>query len=142
MEDSDTDTICDLSCLLIYLNNFESNHHKSDATRSSTTNPRDAPAGASAPTAGIFAGIHSRSGDLVDRLTRSGSLAFLNDLFDTERLFELRDFRIIRVMPKGEGIEQFATSIHLVLDVTDKYLRDSLDTHILDYVAEFLPALL
>jgi hypothetical protein len=47
---------------------------------------------------------------LVDSLTRSGSFAFLGDFFATERLFELRDFRIARVMPKGED---------LVLDLAD-----------------------
>jgi hypothetical protein len=75
-------------------------------------------------------------------LTSSGSFAFLSDLFDTERLFELRDFRIPRVMPKGEAIEQFAASMHLVLDLADKYPRDSLAAHILDVIAQFLPALL
>jgi hypothetical protein len=140
--EDDTDTICDLSGFLIYLDIFERNHHKGDATRSSTTNPRDAPAASPAPTAGIFAGIHSRSGDLVDSLTSSGSFAFLSDLFDTDRLFELRDFRIIRVMFKDEGIQKFVGSMHLVLDLADKYPRDSLDAHILDGVAEFLPALL
>ena len=88
-------------------------------------------------------GFHySRPGDLVVLLTRSGSFAFLSDLFDTERLFELRDFRIPRVMPKGEAIEQFAASMHLVLDLADKYPRDSLAAHILDVIAQFLPALL
>jgi hypothetical protein len=84
----------------------------------------------------------STLGDLVDSLTRSGSFAFLSDLFDTERLFELRDFRIARVMPKGEAVEQFAASMHLVLDLADKYPRNSLAAHILDCVAQFLPALL
>jgi hypothetical protein len=45
-------------------------------------------------------------------------------------------------MPKGEGMEQFAASMHLVLDLADKYARDSLAAHILDCVAQFLPALL
>ena len=53
----------------------------------------------------------------------------------TPRLFELRDFRIARVMPKGEAMEQFAASLHLVLDLADKYPRDSLAAHILDVVA-------
>jgi hypothetical protein len=84
--------------------------------------PRDAPAAAPAPTAGVFAGIH-----LVDSLTRSGSFAY---------------FRIARVMPKGEAVQQIAASVHLVLDLADKYPRDSLAAHILDCVAHFLPALL
>ncbi len=90
----------------------------------------------------IFVGIPSRPGDLVDNLTGSGSFSFLYDLFDTERLFEFRDFGISRVMPKGEAIEQFAASMHLVLDLADKYPRVSLAVHILDCVAQFLPALL
>jgi hypothetical protein len=92
--------------------------------------PRNAPAAAPADTAGIFAGIPSRPGDLVDSLTRSGSFAFLSELSDTERLYELRDFRIARVIPKGEAVEQFAASVHLVLDLPDKYTRDSLAAHI------------
>ena len=44
-------------------------------------------------------------------------------------------------MPKGEAIEQFAASMHLVLDLADKYPRESLAAHILDCVAQFLPAL-
>ena len=45
-------------------------------------------------------------------------------------------------MPKGEAIEQFATSMHIVLALADKYPRESLAAHILDCVAQFLPALL
>ena len=55
---------------------------------------------------------------------------------------ELRDLRISTVMPKGEAIEQFAASMHLALDLADIYPRDSLAAHILDVVAQFLPALL
>jgi hypothetical protein len=163
----DTDWICDLPCLLTYLDNHANNRHKSDATRHPTIGrsfhrasngpaapsslpsassipqppflPRHAPAAAPPPTAGVFAAIHSQPGDLVDSLSRSGAFAFLSDLFDTESLFELRDFRITRVMPKGEAIEQFAASMHLVLNLADKYARDSLAAHILDCVAQFLP---
>jgi hypothetical protein len=45
-------------------------------------------------------------------------------------------------MTKGETVDQFAESIHLVLDLADKYPRDSLAAHILDCVDQFLPALL
>ena len=62
--------------------------------------PRVASVPALAPPGCIFAGIHSGPGDIVDALTRSGSFAFLSDLFYTESLFELPDFRIARVMPK------------------------------------------
>ena len=82
----DTDTICSLSCFLTYLDNFASNRHK-DATRSPATGrsarrtsngaaapsslpsssplpqppffANNDPSTAPAPTAGIFAGIHS-----------------------------------------------------------------------------------
>lgn len=115
-----TDSICDLQCLLTYVDNYSSKRHKADATRSSTTNrsarrasngaaapsslpsssslpqlplpPHDAPAAPPASAAGIFEGIPTRPGDLVDNLTRSGSFSFLSELFDTHRLFELRDF--------------------------------------------------
>ena len=45
-------------------------------------------------------------------------------------------------MPKGDAVEQFAASMHLVLDLADKYPRDSLVAHILDCVTQFLPALI
>ena len=53
--------------------------------------------GGPAPSGGVLAGIHSRSGDLVDILTSSGTFVFLDDLFDSECLFEFRPFRIIRI---------------------------------------------
>ena len=43
-------------------------------------------------------------------------------------------------MQKGEATEQFAASMHLVLDLADKYQHDSKVPHILDVVAQFLPA--
>ena len=79
------------------------------------------PAAAPASDAGIFAGIPSIPGDLVDTLIRSGSFSFLCDLFHTKRLFELRDIRISRVMPKGEAIQQFAASMQVILALADKY---------------------
>ena len=45
-------------------------------------------------------------------------------------------------MPKGEAVEQFAASMHLVLDLAYQYPRESLAAHILDCVAQVLPALL
>jgi len=145
-----TDSICDLQCLLPYVDNYANKRHKADATRSSTTNgsarrasngaaapssflsssyipqlplpPHNAPAALPASDAGIFGGLPARPGDLVDNLTRSGSFSFLSELFDTARLFELRDFRITRVTPKGEAIEQFAACMHLVLDLADYWI--------------------
>ena len=147
--EEDTDSICDLPCLLTNLDNFANNRHRADATRSSpATGGRarrasngaaapsslpsssslpqpplfasNAPAAAPAPTAGVFGGIHSCPGDLVDMLPRSSSFAFLGDLFATERRFELLDFRISRVMPKGEATEQFPACMHRVLGLADK----------------------
>ncbi len=47
---------------------------------------------------------------------------------------------VVKIM--GEVIEQFAASMNLVLDLTDKYPRDSLAAHILDVIAQFLPVLI
>jgi hypothetical protein len=156
-----TDSICDLQCLLTYVDNYVNKRHKkADATRSLTTNesarrasngvaapsslpssfylpqfplpPDDAPAVPPASGVGIFEGIPTRPRDLVDNLRRSGSFSFFSELFDSERLFEFLDFHIARVTPKGEAIDQFAASMHLVLDLADKYPSDSLDAHILD----------
>ena len=52
-----------------------------------------AASGRAAPTAGIFDGVHSIPGDLVDLLTRNGTFAFLEDLHTTG-LWDLRNFRI------------------------------------------------
>ncbi len=52
-------------------------------------------------------------------------------------------FAFLELCPKVRlAIEQFAASMHLVLDLADKYPRDSLAAHILDVIAQFLPALL
>jgi hypothetical protein len=45
-------------------------------------------------------------------------------------------------MTKGESIEQFAASMHLVLDLDAKHPLDSLAVLTLDVVAQFLPELL
>jgi hypothetical protein len=147
-----TDSICDLPSVLTFLDNVTSNRYRTNATSSPATgrSARRASNGAAAPPslpsssslpqpplpphnpplaaapasdAGIFAGIPSIPGDLVDTLIRSGSFSFLCDLFHTKRLFELRDIRISRVMPKGEAIQQFAASMQVILALADKYPR-------------------
>jgi hypothetical protein len=45
-------------------------------------------------------------------------------------------------MPKGDTVEQLPTSMYLVLDLADKYPHNSKAEHILDFVTQFLPALL
>ena len=152
--------------LSTYLDNFANNFHKPDTTRSPATGgrnrkasngvtvpsslpssyslpqpplfPHNAPSDAPAPAPGIVEDIHSRPGDLVNMFTRSGSFAFLIDFFDTECLFEIHDFHIARVMSRDEVIEQFAASMYLFLDLTDKYPHDSLTAHILDVVTTLL----
>jgi hypothetical protein len=42
-----------------------------------------------APCAGIFDGVHSIPGDLVDLLTKNGGFAFLKDLHETGHLWDL-----------------------------------------------------
>jgi hypothetical protein len=54
-----------------------------------------------APTAGTFDGVHSIPGHLVDLLTRNGIFAFLEDLHTTGRQWNLRNFRIPRLVPRG-----------------------------------------
>ena len=61
-----------------------------------------APAARPPPGAGIFAGLHSYPGDLVDNLTLNGGFAFLEDLQDTNNLWTLRDVRMPPIAPKGE----------------------------------------
>jgi hypothetical protein len=121
-----------------FMNNFTSNRYRTNATSSSPATGRSA----RRTSQGAAATSSLPSPSFFDSLTRSGSFALLSELFNTERLFELRDFRIARVMPKGEAVEQFAASMHLVLDLADKYPREYLAAHILDCVAQFLPALL
>jgi hypothetical protein len=152
------------------MDNYTNKRHKGDTTRSSTTNgstrrtsngstttssfpsssslpqpplpPHNTRASAPPSATGIFVVIPSHPGDLVDNLIRSGSFSFLIELFDTECLFEPTDFRISRILPTVETVEQFTASVHLVLDLADKYPRESLVVHILDCVTQFLPAFL
>jgi hypothetical protein len=42
-------------------------------------------------------------------------------------------------MPKGEAVDQLAASMHLSLDLANKYPHNSLASHILNCVAQFLP---
>jgi hypothetical protein len=65
-------------------------------------------------TAAIFAGIHSLISSTANEVTRFFCFPW--------RLVRhgasvLRDYRISSVMHKGEALEQFAASMHLVLDL-------------------------
>jgi hypothetical protein len=54
-----------------------------------------------------FDGVHSIPGDLVDLLTRNGTFAFLEDLHETGRLWDLRNLRIPRLVPRGTASKDF-----------------------------------
>ncbi len=101
-----------------------------------------APAARPPPGAGIFAGLHSYPGDLVDNLTLNGGFAFLEDLQDTNNLWTLRDVRMPRIAPKGEAQRVFAACSLLVLKLADRYPAQSLPQYIIRVVFHFLPALL
>ena len=100
------------------------------------------PAARPPPGAGIFTGLHSYPGDLVDNLTRNGGFAFLEDLQDTNKLWTLRDVRMPRIAPKGEAQREFAACSLLVLKLADQYPAQSLPQYIIRVVFHFLPALL
>jgi hypothetical protein len=44
------------------------------------------------------------AGDLVDLLTATGTFAFLEDLHETGRLWDLRNFLIPRLVPRGTAL--------------------------------------
>ena len=101
-----------------------------------------APAARPPPRAGIFAGLHSYPGDLVDNLTLNGGFAFLENLQDTNNLWTLRDVRMPRIAPKGEAQRAFTACSLLVLKLADRYPAQSLPQYIIRVVFHFLPALL
>ena len=63
------------------------------------------------PGAGIFDGVHSIPGDLVDLLTRNGFFAFLENLHETGRLWDLLNFRIPRLVPRVTASKDFGDSL-------------------------------
>ena len=111
-----TDSICDLPSVMTFLDNVTSKRYRINATSSSPATGRRAcrasngatapsslssssslpqpplppqnppPAAAPAPAAGIFTGIPSIPGDLVDNLARSGSFSFLAN-YSTRSVF-------------------------------------------------------
>ena len=90
-----------------------------------------------APGVSIFDGVPSIPGDLVDLLTRNGTFAFLEDLHETGRLWDLRNFRIPRLVPRGAASRDFGDSLKAILAPAQ-----SLPLYILRAFAQFLPALL
>jgi hypothetical protein len=95
-----------------------------------------------APDAGIFNWVHSIPGDLVDLLTSNCTFAFLEDLHKTGRLWDLWNFHIPRLVPRGTASKDFGDSLKAVLTLADKYPTQSLPLYIFRAFAQFLPTLL
>jgi hypothetical protein len=104
--------------------------------------PAAAASARAAPDAGIFDGVHSIPGDLVDLLTRNGTFVFLEDLHETGRLWDLRNFRIPRLVPRGTASKDIGDSLEAILALAERYPAQSLPLYILRAFAQFLPALL
>jgi hypothetical protein len=105
--------------------------------------PADAAASArAAPDAGIFDGVPSIPGDLVDLLTRNGTFEFLEDLHETGRLWDLRNFRIPRLVPRGAASKDFGDGLKADLALAERCPAQSLSLYILRAFAQFLPVLL
>jgi len=95
-----------------------------------------------APVAGIFDGPHSLPGDLVDLLTKNGGFTFLEELHETGHLWDLRNFRIPRLIPRSMANKDFRDSLKAIPALADSYPAQSLPLYILRAFAQFLPALL
>jgi hypothetical protein len=95
-----------------------------------------------APGAGIFDGLHSIAGDLVDLLTRNETFAFLEDLHEPGRLWDLGNFRIPRLVPRGTASKDFGNILKTILALAERYPAQSLPLYILRAFAQLLPALL
>ncbi len=81
-------------------------------------------------------------GDLADLLTRNGTFAFLEDLHETGRLWDLRNFTIPRLVPRGAASKDFGDGLKAILALAERYPAKSLPLYILRAFAQFLPALL
>jgi hypothetical protein len=86
--------------------------------------------------------VHSIPGDLVDLLTRNGTFAFLEHVHETGRLWDLRNFCIPRLVPRGTASKYFGDSLKAILALAERYPAQSLTLYILRAFAQLLPALL
>ena len=86
--------------------------------------------------------MHSIPGDFVDLLTRNGTFAFLQDLHETGHLWDLRNFRTPRLVPRGTASKDFGDNLKAILALAERYPAQSLPLYILRAFAHFLPALL
>jgi hypothetical protein len=119
----------------------------SSALPTPQVHPPKAPAAAAASAraaadAGIFDGVPSIPCDLVDLLTRNGTFAFLEDLHETGSLWDLQNFHIPRLVPRGVASKDFGDSLKDILALAERYPARSLPLYILRAFAQFLPALL
>ncbi len=83
-------------------------------------------------------------GNLVDLLTRNRTFAFLEDLHETGRLWDLRNFRIPRLVPRGAASKDFGDGLKAILGLAERVCvpAQTLPLYILRAFAQFLPALL
>jgi hypothetical protein len=70
--------------------------------------------------------VHSIPGDLVDLLTRNGTFAFLEDPHETGHLWDLRNFRIPCLVPRGAASKDFRDSLKAILALAERYPAQSL----------------
>ena len=89
--------------------------HGSQAPAAATASER------AAPSAGIFEGVHSIPGDLVDLLTKNVTFAFLEDLHKTGHLWDQRNFSIPRLVPTGTAGKDFVDSLKKILALAERY---------------------
>jgi hypothetical protein len=86
--------------------------------------------------------VPSIPGDLVDLLTRNGTFVFLEDLHETGRLWDLRNFHIPPSGPPWCCQQGLRDRLKAILTLADRYPAQSLPLYILRAFAQFLPALL
>ena len=78
----------------------------------------------------------------MDLLTKNSGFVFLEDLHETGHLWDLLNFRIPRLIPRGTASKDFGDSLKPILAQADRYPAHSLPLYILREFAQFLPALL
>jgi hypothetical protein len=97
-------------------------NHYSGSRTASTCRRSLAASARAAPDPGIFDGVHSIPGDLVDLLTRNGTFAFLQDLQETGHLWDLRNWTgitKIRLRRRTAGDIQLCDEFELLRQTGD-----------------------
>jgi hypothetical protein len=57
----------------------------------------------------------------VDLLKRNGTFAFLQDLHETGHLWDLRNFRTPRLVPRGTASKDFGDNLKGILALAERY---------------------